>query len=123
MKDKKYDLIVIGAGSGGLGAALGMQQLGMDVLLIDRNSENIGGECVNTGCVPSKALIHLGKQLHKARLSKELGLEISGEVDIKKIKNYIHLKQEAIKVHENVAYLRKKGLDIELGEASFYSKD
>ena len=123
MKNNEYDLIVIGAGSGGLGVALGMQQMGMDVLLIDRNSENICGECLNTGCVPSKALIHLGKQLHHAKLSKALGLEISGEVDIEKIKKYIQGKQAAIKDHENVAYLRKKGLDIELGEASFYSKD
>ncbi|MCM4157953.1 FAD-dependent oxidoreductase [Gramella sp. AN32] len=123
MINKKYDLIVIGAGSGGLGASLGMQQMGMDVLLIDRNPENIGGECLNTGCVPSKALIHLGKQLHQAKLAKSLGLEVSGQVDIEKIKEYIKVKQESIKDHENITYLRKKGLDIELGEASFYSKD
>ena len=123
MKHKKYDLIVIGAGSGGLGAALGMQQMGMDVLLIDKNAENIGGECSNTGCVPSKALIHLGKQLHQAKLSKLLGLEVSGEVNIEKIKDYIKVKQDAIKSHENVTYLREKGLDIELGEASFFSED
>lgn len=123
MQNHKYDLIVIGAGSGGLGAALGMQKLGMDVLLIDRNSQSIGGECLNTGCVPSKALIHIAKQVHQAKLANKLGLEISGPVNIDKVKDYIQKKQATIKAHENVAYLRGKGLDIELGEASFHSRD
>ncbi|WP_339653987.1 FAD-dependent oxidoreductase [uncultured Salegentibacter sp.] len=123
MKDKTYDLIVIGAGSGGLGAALGMLQLGMDVLLIDRNAKSIGGECLNTGCVPSKALIHLSKQIHQAKLSETLGMDISGKPDINKIKAYIQRKQDAINEHENIDYLKEKGLDIALGEASFSSKN
>lgn len=123
MKDKKYDLIVIGSGSGGLGAALGMQQMGMDVLLIDRNPQNIGGECLNTGCVPSKALIYLGKQAHQARLSKALGMEVSGVVDIQKVKSYIKKKQDVIREQENVSYLKEKGLDIALGDAAFHSKN
>ncbi|WP_300441859.1 FAD-dependent oxidoreductase [Christiangramia sp.] len=53
----KYDLIVIGAGSGGLGIAMGMLELGFKVLLVDKSSEKIGGKCLSTGCVPSKALL------------------------------------------------------------------
>ncbi|MEX2593131.1 MAG: FAD-dependent oxidoreductase, partial [Anditalea sp.] len=53
MPNQNYDLIVIGAGSGGLGAALGMLELGFRVLLIDKHADKIGGECLNTGCVPS----------------------------------------------------------------------
>ncbi|MEX2591601.1 MAG: FAD-dependent oxidoreductase, partial [Anditalea sp.] len=53
MADKSYDLIVIGAGSGGLGVALGMLQMGFRVLLVEKHADKIGGECLNTGCVPS----------------------------------------------------------------------
>lgn len=53
MAKRNYDLIVIGAGSGGLGAALRMLELGFEVLLVDKSAGDIGGECVNTGCFPS----------------------------------------------------------------------
>ncbi|AVR45100.1 mercuric reductase [Christiangramia fulva] len=123
MNKDKYDLIVLGAGSGGLGAALGINKLGLNVLLIDRNAEKLGGECLNTGCVPSKALIHLAKQIQSARNARKLGLELSGEVSIAKIKDYVQEKQKAIKAHENLEYLQGEGIDVELGEASFHSKN
>lgn len=122
MPERSFDIIVIGAGSGGLGAALGMLELGFNVLLIDRAAEDIGGECVNTGCIPSKALLHIAKQIHDARSSSRFGLNIEGKVDIEEIKNYIVEKQEKIKEHENAEYLRKKGMNVVLGEASFVSK-
>ncbi|MGJ8591726.1 MAG: dihydrolipoyl dehydrogenase family protein [Aquaticitalea sp.] len=121
--NKEYDLIVIGAGSGGLGAALGMHQLGFKVLLIDRKAEDMGGECVNTGCIPSKALLHIAKQIHHAKLSEEFGLKTAGEVDIQKVKAYINQKQNAIRSHENVEFFRNKGLEVQLGNASFISKN
>ncbi|MCB1356927.1 MAG: FAD-dependent oxidoreductase [Maritimibacter sp.] len=54
------DLCVIGAGSGGLSVAAGAAQMGADVVLIERGA--MGGDCLNTGCVPSKALLHAGAQ-------------------------------------------------------------
>ena len=69
MNKNKYDLIVIGARSGGLGAALEMLKLGFRVLLIDKKAENIRGECLNIGCVPSQALLHVAKQVHQAKIS------------------------------------------------------
>ena len=53
----KYDLIVIGAGSGGLGMSLAAHTIGIKVLLIEEKASNVGGDCLNFGCVPSKALI------------------------------------------------------------------
>ncbi|MCA9056811.1 MAG: FAD-dependent oxidoreductase, partial [Planctomycetaceae bacterium] len=52
------DLCVIGAGSGGLSVAAGAVQMGASVVLIERGA--MGGDCLNTGCVPSKALLHAG---------------------------------------------------------------
>lgn len=123
MQKTEYDLLVIGAGSGGLGVALGMHELGFKVLLIDKNPESIGGECLNTGCVPSKALLHIANQIHQTKIAAGLGLEVKGKVDIEKIKTYISQKQDAIRTHENVDYFRKKGLTIKLGTASFVSRD
>ncbi len=54
-----FDAVVIGAGSGGLTAAVGLRNIGKSVLLIER--EHIGGECTNSGCIPSKALLHHAK--------------------------------------------------------------
>lgn len=123
MENKNYDLIVIGAGSGGLGAGLGMLKLGFKVLLIDRKAENFGGECVNTGCVPSKALIHVARQIYQANTASRYGLETSGKVDFKSVKDYIRQKQDSILAHENPAYLREQGMHIALGTASFVSKN
>ncbi len=53
---RHYDAIVIGAGSGGLTAAVGLGRFGREALLVER--DRMGGECTNTGCVPSKALLH-----------------------------------------------------------------
>lgn len=52
-KTIKADLCIIGAGSGGLSVAAGAAQLGLDTILIER--DKMGGDCLNTGCVPSKA--------------------------------------------------------------------
>ena len=60
----QFDIVVIGAGSGGLTAAVGCAKIGKRVLLVER--EHMGGECTNTGCIPSKALLHHAKQYHAA---------------------------------------------------------
>lgn len=119
----EYDLIVIGSGSGGLGAALGMHKLGFKVMLIDKNAGSIGGECLNTGCVPSKVLLHVAKQVHNGRGASQFGPQITGAVDIHKVKEYIHQKQERIRTYENPGYLREQGVEVVLGTASFVSND
>ncbi len=120
---QKYDLVVIGSGSGGLGAALGMLGVGFKVLLVEKDAKKIGGECLNTGCVPSKALLHVAKKIYQARTSGRYGLKVSGEAKIEEVKNYIKEKQNSIRSHENIDYFRKKGLDVELGTASFISSN
>jgi len=119
MTDKEYDVIVIGAGSGGLNIAGFMNKAGFKVLLIDKTDKSIGGDCLNFGCVPSKALIHIAKLAHSAREAKAFGMKVSGNIDLKKAMHYVDDKKEIIREHENADYFRKKGMDVELGSAKF----
>ena len=60
---QKTELVVIGAGPGGYTAAFRAADLGMQVTLIDKNY-NLGGVCLNNGCIPSKSLLHLAKGIN-----------------------------------------------------------
>ena len=62
---KHYEIVVIGAGPGGYAAAFRAADLGKRVLLIDRDNE-LGGVCLNRGCIPSKALLHISKVMSEA---------------------------------------------------------
>jgi len=93
---KKYDAIIIGAGSAGLGC-LGMaRELGWTSLIIDKDESNIGGDCLNYGCVPSKALIHVANQFQGAKNATQFGLSIEGKADWSKVIEYVHAKQAVI---------------------------
>ena len=116
---QKYDLIVIGLGSAGLTLSISMAKAGFKVLGIDKSDSNIGGDCLNYGCIPSKAVIHISRLVHKASESQEYGLEVSGEVDIKKIMDYVAERQDVLREHENADYLRNEGMDVALGSARF----
>jgi pyruvate/2-oxoglutarate dehydrogenase complex dihydrolipoamide dehydrogenase (E3) component len=71
-RDYNVDLCVIGAGSAGLSAASGAAQLGLSVVLFEK--DEMGGDCLNTGCVPSKALIAAAKAAHAMRHNARLGI-------------------------------------------------
>lgn len=120
---EKYDVIIIGAGSAGLGASGIAKSLGLKMLMIEKKKENIGGDCLNFGCVPSKALIHVAKMCHAARTSSAFGLEVSGKIDIEKVMKYIHDKQQVIRQHESYEYLLDQGFEIKIGEAKFMNPD
>ncbi|MBC7707866.1 NAD(P)/FAD-dependent oxidoreductase, partial [Polaromonas sp.] len=77
-KDSVYDLIVIGAGSGGLTAAEFGAALGAKVALIEAD-ERLGGECLHAGCVPSKALIHAARRFQTVREHLEPWDELTRE--------------------------------------------
>lgn len=66
MKNKQYDLIVIGAGPGGYVAAIRASQLGMSVACIDANSQ-LGGTCLRVGCIPSKVMLESSERYHEAK--------------------------------------------------------
>jgi pyruvate/2-oxoglutarate dehydrogenase complex dihydrolipoamide dehydrogenase (E3) component len=88
-------------------------------LLIDKSEEHIGGDCLNYGCVPSKALIHIARKVHSARSVAEFGITANGDVDVARVMNYVQEKQSVIREHENADHFRKLGMTVELGEARF----
>lgn len=75
-----FDLIVLGAGTGGYTAAFRAAQLGLKVALVDE--DRIGGTCLHRGCIPTKALLESAAFVERARHAKDFGLVLEGEVGI-----------------------------------------
>jgi pyruvate/2-oxoglutarate dehydrogenase complex dihydrolipoamide dehydrogenase (E3) component len=99
-----------------------MNKLGFKVLMIAKTDKEIGGECLNDGCVPSKALIHVSRIIKNAKTASAFGLSINGRPDIKKAIDYVHERQEIIRKHENAEWLSEQGINVVIGEASFAGK-
>lgn len=81
-------IVIIGAGTGGYGAAFMAADLGMDVTLIDKNAK-AGGVCLQRGCIPSKALLHVAKLLNETKEAAHWGIKFSEpEIDINRIREW-----------------------------------
>ncbi|WP_252311179.1 NAD(P)/FAD-dependent oxidoreductase [Sinobaca sp. H24] len=116
---KTYDLIIIGGGSGGLTAASGAAQFGASVALIEKKSQ-LGGDCLHAGCVPSKAFITVGKEIHQARQAAEQhNLMISGEVSLARVNKRVHEAIDDIQIMDDVSRFEEMGVDVYLKEAVF----
>ncbi len=88
MERIKTDICVIGAGSGGLSVAAGAVQMGASVVLLERHK--MGGDCLNYGCIPSKALIAAAKQAHLMRTGAEFGVTpVTPEVSYAAAKDHV----------------------------------
>jgi len=123
MEKSKYDIIIVGAGSAGLSVGLFLGKIGLRVLMVARSEREIGGECLNNGCIPSKALIHIAKIVHNAHLASAFGWEISGKTDIKKVMDYVSARQDIVRSHENVQALREQGIALAFGAAEMVGKN
>ncbi len=87
MSNFDFDVLVIGAGPGGYHAAIRAAQLGLKVACAER--ENLGGVCLNVGCIPTKALLHAGEQISSAKESKAFGLTYGEQkLDIAKLNGW-----------------------------------
>jgi dihydrolipoamide dehydrogenase len=73
---ERYDAVVIGSGTGGYPAAIRLGQLGVKTLIVEK--ENVGGVCLNVGCIPSKSLIHAAKMFDKVKHLGDIGITVPG---------------------------------------------
>lgn len=105
------DLCVIGGGSGGLSVAAGASQMGARVVLLERGK--MGGDCLNYGCVPSKAMIAAAHAAHAIRRARRFGIE-AGEpaVDFGRVHAHVHGVIGAIAPHDSVE--RFEGLGVKV---------
>src|SRR5437870_3860552 len=113
-----YDLVVIGAGSGGLVGARFAVQLGAKTALIEKN--RIGGDCTWTGCVPSKALLKAAKVAHEVRTAGHYGiLTAPPVVDMHRVRDYVRSAIREVYQYETPEELQRWGIDVILGRAHF----
>lgn len=114
----KTDICIIGAGSGGLSVAAGASQMGADTVLIER--DKMGGDCLNYGCVPSKALIAAGHTAHIMRHSDRFGIEsVAPSVDYAKVRDHIRGVIAAIEPNDSVERFTGLGVNVILSTARF----
>lgn len=121
--DGTYDLVAIGGGAGGLVSAIGAAIVGGKAAIIERNI--MGGDCLNTGCVPSKAFIKVAKVAHTVKESSKYGVNIVGDVkiDFGKVMERVREVRAEISEHDSVyKFIKKYGVDIFLGDAKFVGK-
>lgn len=116
-----YDIAVIGSGPGGYHAAIRAAQLGKKVACIEK--EEIGGVCLNVGCIPTKALLHVAGDLHEAKHAKDYGVTFAEpEIDLKALEKW---KSGVVKKLTSGVGSLMKGhkIDILKGEAKFKDKN
>src|SRR2546425_40620 len=118
MPDSNYDLVIIGAGSGGLTAAGFAVQLGARVALVEKS--RIGGDCTWTGCVPSKALLKAAKVAHEVRNATRYGITTAPPVvDMIRVRDYVQSAIRDVYQYETPEELQRSGVDVIMGRAQF----
>ena len=121
MKQKDTrDVVVVGAGPGGYAAAFRAADLGKKVTLIDKDKE-LGGVCLNRGCIPSKALLHISKTILDAQDLSKMGVHFDKPtININKVRN--HKNKIVTKLNRGISHMAKaRGVEVICGEASFLS--
>ncbi len=122
VKPKKFDanVVVIGAGSAGLVAALIVAGAKAKVVLIEKNK--MGGDCLNTGCVPSKSLIRSGRIMSYLRRAKQFGIDdASGKVNFAEVMERVQAVIATIAPNDSVERFTSLGVECVIGEATIES--
>jgi pyruvate/2-oxoglutarate dehydrogenase complex dihydrolipoamide dehydrogenase (E3) component/uncharacterized membrane protein YdjX (TVP38/TMEM64 family) len=118
-----YNLVVIGAGTAGLVTAAGAAGLGARVALIEKHL--LGGDCLNVGCVPSKAVIRSGRAAFEAKEAGRYGVRVGEpvETDFPAVMERMRQLRADLSPHDSAERFTKLGVDVFLGEARFAGPD
>ena len=118
MKKIKTDLLVIGAGSGGLVVASGAVQLGANVVLVEGG--RMGGDCLNYGCVPSKALLAAANTAKQVNQSDKFGIKAEiVDLDYARVMSYVEKKIAEIAPHDSQERFEAMGVTVLRDYAQF----
>jgi len=119
----RYNLVVIGGGTAGLVSAAGAAGLGAKVALIER--ELLGGDCLNYGCVPSKALLRTARAAADVRNAASFGVTTAADPIVNFSQAMARLRQlrAAISPHDSAQRFRGLGVDVFFGDARFVARD
>ena len=114
----RYDLVVVGGGTAGLVCAMGASGLGARVALVERH--RLGGDCLNSGCVPSKALLRAGRAVGEIRAAAAMGINVSRvDVSYADVVARVHARRSHIAEHDSAPRLQQAGVDVFFGDGRF----
>lgn len=121
--DGTYNMVVIGGGTAGLVTAAGAAGLGAKVALIERHL--LGGDCLNVGCVPSKAIIAAARRAAQVRDAEEFGIHVPEGVsaDFGKAMERMRKLRSDISPHDSAERFKELGIDVYLGGGKFTGKN
>lgn len=120
----RYNLVVLGAGTAGLVTAAGAAGVGAKVALIER--DQLGGDCLNVGCVPSKALLHSARAVAEIRRAARAGVHVDSEprVDFGEVMHRMRGIRARISPNDSAdRFQNELGVDVYFGEARFTGRD
>lgn len=121
-KPKSFDrnLVVIGAGSAGLVTAYIAAAVKASVTLVEKHK--MGGDCLNTGCVPSKSLLHASKLAHVHKQAQKTGVNYTApEIDFKAVMGKVHSVIKSIEPHDSIQRYESLGVNVVTGSAKIVS--
>ena len=122
MQPKEYDLLAIGGGTAGLVSTAGAAYLGVTSALVEK--ADLGGDCLWTGCVPSKALIASARLAHAMRNAEELGLESASPAHaFSSVMARMRKARGIVEHHDDPQRFRNMGVAVEFGAGHFVSSD
>jgi len=113
-----YDIVIIGAGGGGITAAFEAQRRGAKVALLEKHK--IGGECTHSGCVPSKALIDVAKHYHAIQSSEDHGLhaiDVASGFEFSRAMHHVRGIIDGVYAHEQPKRFNDLGIDTYINES------
>jgi len=115
----KYNLVIIGAGTAGLVTAAAAAELGAKVALIERHF--MGGDCLNVGCVPSKAIISAARVAASVKDAGQFGIHVpeGTEINFKQVMSRMRKLRSEISPHDSVERFSSLGIDVYLGQGEF----